>query len=151
MTKSWGPCTWYLFHTLAEKIKEDSFDNQITNVLDFIIRLCGSLPCPDCANHARARLQQLNKSAIKTKHDLKMMLLSFHNEVNIRLRQPIFTEQQLNEKYSTALTKNVVQYFVQIWSQRTPNPKLMAESLHKKRVVTEFIEWWNINHIHFNP
>ena len=24
MTKAWGPCTWFVFHTLAEKIKEDS-------------------------------------------------------------------------------------------------------------------------------
>jgi len=151
MAKSWGPSTWYLFHTLAEKIKEDSFDSQKQNVLEFIKRLCGSLPCPDCANHARTRLQQLNTNAIKTKHDLKMMLLSFHNEVNIKLRYPIFTEEQLNEKYSTAQTRNIVQYFVQIWNQRTPNPKLMAESLHKGRVVNDFINWWNINNIHFNP
>ena len=25
MAKEWGPCTWYLFHTLAEKVKNDSF------------------------------------------------------------------------------------------------------------------------------
>ncbi len=150
MTKTWGPCTWYLFHTLAEKIKEESFDSQKLNVINFIKRLCSSLPCPDCANHARSRLQQLNVNAIKTKNDLKMMLLSFHNEVNIRIKNPIFTEKELNDKYSKAQTINIVQYFVQIWSQKAPNPKLMAEALHKNLVVNDFIAWWNVNHIHFN-
>ena len=35
MTKSWGPCTWYLFHTLAEKIKEEEFYENKQGVIRF--------------------------------------------------------------------------------------------------------------------
>ena len=31
MTKTWGPPTWYLFHTLAEKIKDEHFNEMKRN------------------------------------------------------------------------------------------------------------------------
>jgi hypothetical protein len=44
-----------------------------------------------------------------------------------------------------------VQYFIQIWSRRSHNPKLKTEDLHKSRVVVDFVNWWNKNHHLFNP
>ena len=49
MTKTWGPCTWYLFHTLAEKVKEESFPLIKESLISLIIRICSNLPCPECA------------------------------------------------------------------------------------------------------
>jgi len=151
MTKTWGPCTWFLFHTLAEKIKEDQFDNNKEGLLNLIVRICDNLPCPDCAGHARQQMANLNSNTIKTKQDLKNMLLSFHNIVNQRLNKPTFTVEELNNKYKLSITSNVIQYFIQIWSKRSHNPKLMTEDLHKSRVVNDFVNWWNINHHLFNP
>ncbi len=151
MTKTWGPCTWFLFHTLAEKIKEEEFNTKKEVLLHLIIRICDNLPCPDCASHARQQMANLNTNTINTKEDLKNMLHSFHNLVNQRLNKPTISKEELNNKYKLAITSNVVQYFIQIWSRRSHNPKLMTEDLHKSRVVTEFINWWRQNNHLFNP
>lgn len=150
MTKEWGPCTWYLFHTLAEKIKEDQFIILRLPLINIITSICGNLPCPDCANHARQKMSSLNITNIKTKEDLKLMLLIFHNEVNMRNGKPLFNESDLNNKYSVANTNNIVQHFIQIWSKRTPNPKLLTVSFHKNQTLQNFINWWNTNHQYFN-
>lgn len=150
MSKEWGPCTWYLFHTLAEKIKEEHFVTLRMPLLNMISNICGSLPCPDCANHARQKMSSLNINNVKTKEDLKLMLLIFHNEVNIRNNKPIFNEADLNNKYSNANTNNIIQYFIQVWSKRNPNPKLLTVSFHKNQTLQNFINWWNINKQYFN-
>jgi glutaredoxin-related protein len=151
MTKSWGPCTWYLFHSLAQKITEEHFNSLKIELLNMIKQLCTSLPCPDCAGHASEYMRRLNINRIQSKQDLKMMLLSFHNEVNIRLNKPTFNETQLNEKYSRAKTGEVIKYFLQIWNIRNRNPKMMTNSLHKNLITTNFINWWNKNYIYFSP
>jgi len=150
MTKTWGPCTWFLFHTLAEKIKEEEFNNNKETLINLIIRICDNLPCPDCASHARQQMANLNSNTINTKEDLKLMLHSFHNIVNQRLNKPTFTIEELQIKYKTSITSNIVQYFLQIWSKKSHNPKLMTEDLHKSRVVVDFVNWWNKNHHLFN-
>lgn len=149
MTKAWGPCTWFVFHTLAEKIKEDSFPLIKNSLISMIKRICSNLPCPECAGHAQQKMGTLNVNSIQTKRDLQMMLLSFHNEVNQRVGNPVFTEKQMDDKYKSATTINIVQYFLQTWQKPNPNPKLLTTSLHKGQVIKEFISWWNSNHIHF--
>jgi len=151
MTKTWGPCTWFLLHTLAEKIQENNFHNNKIVLLNFINRICDNLPCPDCAEHARKQMKNLNSNTINTKEDLKNMLHSFHNIVNQKLNKPIFTIEELNTKYKLSITSNIIQYFIQIWSKKSHNPKLMAEDLHKTRVVNEFINWWKMNYHLFDP
>ena len=151
MTKTWGPCTWYLFHTLAEKINEEHFPALRTELISIMRQICSSLPCPDCAGHATQFMTRLNVNRIQTKNDMKMMLLSFHNQVNRRVNKPIFNETQLNEKYSKAKTGEVVKYFVQIWNIPNRNPKMMSNSLHKNIITTTFINWWKKNYLYFTP
>lgn len=151
MTNIWGPCTWYLFHTLAEKIKEDSFPIVGGQLLAIIKRICSNLPCPECAGHAQQKMGTLNNMNIRSKRDLQLMLLSFHNSVNDRLKKVQFTEQQLDDKYRTGKTGNIIQFFLQTWQKPNPNPKLLTSSLHKGNAIKEFINWWNANHKHFNP
>lgn len=149
MTKTWGPCTWYLFHTLAEKVKEDDFLSIKDGLLSMIKRICNNLPCPECAGHAKHKLASLNTNNIKNKRDLQIMLLSFHNEVNRRIRNPIFTEAQMDEKYKTAITGNIIQYFLQTWQKPNSNPRLLTVGLHKSQAIKEFINWWTTNRIYF--
>ena len=96
MTKSWGPCTWFLFHTLAEKIKEERFMELKPGLIDIIKNICSNLPCPDCKQHATAKIKTLNDKAINNKDSLKKALLLFHNEVNKRLNKPQFIWEELN-------------------------------------------------------
>ena len=150
MTKEWGPITWYLFHTLAEKVKEEHFTMLRKSLIEEIFIICCNLPCPDCANHARQKMLTLNRDSIKTKLDLKKMLLMFHNEVNAKNKKKIFTEDDLNEKYSKANLHNIVNMFLHVWSRPNPNPKLLTVSFHKGQSLKHFLSWWNVNKQYFN-
>jgi len=123
MTKTWGPCTWYLFHTLAEKIKEEYFSEHKNELISLFVNICSNLPCPECAHHAGYQMSKLKSQNITTKQQLKEILYSFHNIVN---------------------------YFIQIWNKRSHNPKLMIQDLHKSRLIKEFIKWWNTNNYLFD-
>ena len=151
MTKTWGPCTWILFHTLAEKLNDqhDNIEN-ITMLIKLIKYICSNLPCPDCQQHAIQQLGSLKEHMIKNKSDLKNVLNSFHNIVNRRLNKPIITMDECDKKYNLAKTEAVVGYFFQIWSRKSHNPKMMTEELHKERLVTWFRKWWNDKHMLFN-
>jgi hypothetical protein len=151
MTKTWGPCTWYLFHSLAEKVKDEHFSAIKVELLDMLKQICSVLPCPDCATHASQYMTRLNVNRVQTKNDMKIMLLSFHNEVNTRLNKPKFNETQLNEKYSRAKTGSVINYFLQMWSIRSRNPKMMTNILHQNLITNKFINWWKKNYTYFNP
>ena len=70
----WGEPTWFLFHTLAEKIKEEEFLNLRGELLGYIQKICGNLPCPTCAEHASRHLNGINFNTIQTKEDLQFML-----------------------------------------------------------------------------
>ena len=146
MTKVWGPCTWFLFHTLAEKIKEEEFSNTKHKLLSIILNICNNLPCPECAQHAKNKFGSLYVNNIRTKRDLQLMLLSFHNFVNQRTGKPQFTEEQLDDKYKKAITSHVIQYFLQIWQKPNSNPRMLTNSFHKGQVLKDFISWWNENH-----
>ena len=49
----WGPPTWLFLHTIAEKIKEDSYPTIGRQLINNIIHICGLLPCPECSTHAK--------------------------------------------------------------------------------------------------
>lgn len=151
MTKTWGPSTWYLFHTLAEKVNDETFNDIKLNLIHIIKLICNNLPCPDCSMHASAKMDALNINMIKSKNDLKQFLLFFHNEVNSRLGKPLFKPNDLETKYKLAKTQQIIQYFISIWSKRSHNPRLMTEDLHKSRAVSEFNKWWSSNYHHFRP
>jgi len=93
----------------------------------------------------------LNAINIRSKRDLQLMLLSFHNDVNGRTGKPLFSEQQLDEKYRTANTSQIIQYFVQIWQKPNTNSKMLTASFHKSNIIKDFMNWWKSNYIHFNP
>tara|TARA_B110000285_G_scaffold226216_1_gene285612 strand:- start:51 stop:512 length:462 start_codon:yes stop_codon:yes gene_type:complete len=141
MTKSWGPCTWFLFHTLAEKIKEERFMELKPGLIDIIKNICSNLPCPDCKQHATAKIKTLNDKAINNKDSLKKALLLFHNEVNKRLNKPQFIWEELNNKYSKGKILDIVVYFRQQWNIKSSNPKLMNEALHRKLMLDDLHSW----------
>ena len=73
MSKSWGTPTWYFFHTLAEKIKENEYDGIKKDVLLHIKIICSVLPCPDCRDHAVNFMKRINIGHVNTKEQLKQI------------------------------------------------------------------------------
>jgi len=148
----WGPAIWFALHTLAEKVKEESFSKIREPLLKWIYDICTHLPCPDCSMHAKTYLDALNFNTIQNKQDLKRMIFDFHNSVNKRKGYPQFLIEELDAKYSSAITINILQNFLSFFEDRKHRSvKLIATDLHRGLICNEFKKWINENIQYFSP
>jgi N-acyl-D-aspartate/D-glutamate deacylase len=90
----WGPSTWTLFHTLAEKVKEEHFAALLPEMLVMVKRICMNLPCPDCSAHAIQIMAKVTPAQFPNKDSFKLFLLRFHNSVNARTNKRAFTLEE---------------------------------------------------------
>lgn len=146
----WGPSTWTLFHTLAEKVKEENFNEILPDLLTMIKRICMNLPCPDCSAHAVQIMSKVTPNQFTSKESLKIFLFHFHNSVNVRTGKPVFTFEELNSKYSRANTFVIIPYFIKVFSYRNTNVRLLINSFHKDLLIKDFIKWMRENSSKFN-
>jgi hypothetical protein len=144
----WGPPTWVFFHTLAEKIKDTSFDTLGKSLIFNIIQICNFLPCPECSQHAKEFWRKVNLGTIKTKNDLKNVLFVFHNAVNRRRKQAIFKYENL-EYYKS---RNVVETYNAFSRNFNTygNMNLITDSFHRTRLLHNLKKWLSNNIIHFD-
>jgi hypothetical protein len=147
---TWGPATWTLFHTLAEKIKDENFTEVLPDMLVMIKRICMNLPCPDCSAHAIQIMSKITTSQFPTKESLKTFLFHFHNSVNVRTNKRPFTMEELNAKYVRANTFVIIPYFIKVFSYRNTNVRLLINSFHKDILIKDFIKWMRDNSSKFN-
>lgn len=147
----WGPSVWIFLHTIAEKIKPENFNGIKTVLIQFIYSICINLPCPECSIHAKKYLDTINLNAIQTKDDLKKMLFVFHNYVNARKGYAIFEYNELDTKYKTAITINVINHFMHNYTDKNGVVKLISENLFRNRIVQTFKEWFKKNYSLFDP
>jgi hypothetical protein len=147
----WGNATWYLFHTLAHKLKPEHED-EVKELYKQIVSICHNLPCPDCQEHAVQFLNKVNTSIVtSSKENLINFLWEFHNKVNIRAKTVYFNKDQMLELYSKANTQKIVMYYIQIMSQNLNNDKMMMLSLHRKLNNNAFKTYIMANHYKYNP
>ena len=147
----WGEPTWFLFHTLACKVKEDCFQKIRGDLLNHIYSICANLPCPMCANHAMEYMKNINFNTIRTKQDLIDMLYVFHNAVNKKKNYPQFPHEDLNSKYSTAVTKNIIFNFLYHFQDKHKSVHMIANDMFRARQVEMLKEWFNKNYNCFEP
>jgi hypothetical protein len=145
---SWGPPTWIFMHTLAAKIKEESFPIIFPNVILILMQISRNLPCPECAEHAKQFWANVKTANIKTKTDLINVLYVFHNMVNKRKKTNIFKYENL-QYYET---KNVIETynsFSRNFNTRG-NMNLINESFHRNMMLASLRNWLmsNIQHFH---
>lgn len=141
----WGEPTWFLFHTLAEKIKPEYFQEVRVELLNIIYTICSNLPCPDCAKHATAYMNGINFNSITTKDHLRLMLFRFHNEVNRRKGFAEFPVEQLSEKYSRADTVKIIHYFMPFFEDKHGSIRMIADDMHRARIALQLRAWFNKN------
>lgn len=147
----WGEPTWYLFHTLACKVKEDCFQQVRGDLLNHIYSICANLPCPMCANHAMEYMKNVNFNTIRTKQDLIDMLYVFHNAVNKKKNFPQFPHADLESKYSKAVTKNIIFNFLYHFQDKHKSVHMIANDMFRTRQVELLKEWFNKNYNCFEP
>jgi hypothetical protein len=145
----WGPNTWVFIHTLAAKIREDSFPSIGPNLIFVIMQICSNLPCPECAQHAKKFWAKVKTANIKNKDDLINLLYVFHNTVNKRRSTPQF----LYENLTIYDKKNVVDAFnafARTFNTRG-NMQLINESFHRNLMLASLRTWLITNIKHFEP
>ena len=145
----WGAPTWFAMHTLAEKLKDEYFTQKKDELLNIFYKICINLPCPDCANHATQYMQNVNFNAITTKEQLKNMLWHFHNNVNIRKNYPIFSREELDEKYSKAKTLNIIQHFFYFYEQKYINGTRLDTNKIARELHIKVIKQWIIDNMKY--
>lgn len=146
MTNDWGPHTWKMLHTLAEKIKPDQFQEHKKGIwLNMIVNICLNLPCPVCAKHAKEFLNQVNYAHIKKKEDIKFILCSFHNAVNKRLNKDEFSYDKLEETYKSENTHQVIQQFINRYRHASSRGMAFNQSLMAKHALVSFENWYTHN------
>ena len=148
--KVWGNATWYLFHTLAEKLKPE-YSSEIPVLFSYINDICNNLPCPDCQKHAMMAMQRANKPLItSSKENLINYLWSFHNSVNKRTGLSEYPKESL-ELYKRAYTSAIIQNFISIMSENVRNDKALLNSFHRQIFMKKFIQYISANSHKYNP
>ena len=146
----WGTITWYLFHTLAEKINEEKFTEKKDELIKLIFLISYNLPCPDCQDHAKETLRHMIPKNIHTKEDFQKMLWSFHNMVNKRRRVEMYTFEDCKKKYSKANLKIILDNFYLLWGKNYKVMKLMGDSFKRDRSIVFIKKWMSDNLQHFD-
>lgn len=147
----WGNSCWYLFHTLAEKLKPE-YESEVQHILYHLKQVSFNLPCPDCASHATETLQRAKLENVKTRDNLKIFLLEFHNMVNKRLNKPIFHIDECNRLYSSANTVNIVNNFISVMkSNQISSERTMMHTISRHLCVDSIAKYIKQNGYKFNP
>lgn len=135
--EQWGNITWYLFHGIAEKIKEDKFSENKELIINIIKSICGNLPCPECSEHASKTLNNINFNLINTKDELKDFLFKFHNIVNQRTKKEEFKKEELDKKYNTIIMPIIFNYFFKVYSINNKSEKMMMYTAFKNQFLSQ--------------
>lgn len=143
----WGNTVWYLFHTIAEQIKEDEFVKSKDSILEIIKLTCYVLPCPDCSKHATDILKNINFTNMNNKEELKTFLFNFHNDVNKKLNKPIHKIENL-DMYKKANFNIIVNNFNIIFAQNSNIPQLMSVSFRRQKTLPIILNYINNIKIH---
>lgn len=146
-TKSmkWGEPIWNLFHTMAEKVREEKFPAIRAELLNIIYSICLNLPCPDCANHATQFLNNNNFNRIQTKSQLREFFFRFHNEVNQRKHFPLFPRTELENKYSVMNFGIVLRVFMYHFQDKHKSVRMIANDFHRGNIAERLKLWFNAN------
>jgi len=146
--EEWGPATWRFFHTVAAKIREESFPIIGKQLLHLIVQVCHNLPCPECKEHATQFMAKMNHSTIKEKKHLKNMLYTFHNIVNRRKHKPLFNYEKIDATYERLNLIEVYNTFIKYFHTRG-NMQMISESFHRSQLLAKLQQWLKTNIKHF--
>lgn len=147
---AWGPPTWIMFHTMAEKIDEQFFSQNSLNILQIIQTISSNLPCELCSNHAKQYMNKVRFNTIRTKDDFKRFLFDFHNDVNKRKGYPLFEISQLKTQYTDREIKQCVYEFMIHFQKKTRNIHLISQEMYRQRNANSVREWFRQNIQHFS-
>jgi hypothetical protein len=146
----WGEPFWFLFHVLAEKVRESEFPRLRAGILNLVLTICSNLPCPECTGHATRYLNGINFNTIRTKEDFKMMLYNFHNTVNARKQYPVYPVEALS-KYALGNVVPIIENFMRHFLQNHRSFHLLADDMQRRQISGTVARWFRENIGAFYP
>ena len=146
---TWGRATWFLFHSLAEKVKEEYFLVVKKELCNNIYKICAGLPCELCRSHAIEYMRNINFDNIQTKTDFKRMLFNFHNVVNKNKNYEIYKYENLDEQYKKSNLLKIINNFFhyQNISRNKNSPSLV---MYNNSLLQQLNLWFRDNLQYFN-
>jgi hypothetical protein len=143
MTKAWGPITWIFIHSFLEQINEKCFLSNKNTIIEFLRNICLNLPCQDCSNHAKNYInRQLKINNINNKEQLKSFFFRFHNNVNARLKKPIFYDF---DKYKTSKLQLIFENFEKSYSNNYNKLNGFHNNMFRKQTIKKIKSFLNNN------
>jgi hypothetical protein len=146
----WGEPTWFLFHTLCYKLKDEYFLQIKNDFLNICFIICRNLPCPTCAEHATQYVQNINVNAIQNKQQMKDLFFEFHNMVNKRKGFAIYNKNDLDDKYSKAITVAIIQNFIYHFRDKSRSIRNIANDFFREKSIVQINQWFSKNLQYFN-
>lgn len=147
---TWGEPTWFMFHTLAHKVNDNTFSIVRKDLINIIYTICNNLPCPDCAKHATEYMNNINFNTIQTKEQLKNTMFIFHNTVNKNKGFSIFPIDDLDSKYSQANTLNIIRNFMVHFENKHKSLRMISDDMHRARISNNLKDWFNTHIKYFD-
>lgn len=96
----WGPFFWHTIHIVALGYPKEPTYTDKKSAKDFYESLAFLIPCAVCREHYAKHLQTHPISTfLDSRKDLFKWTVMIHNEVNIMLQKPIWTEQEVIDYY----------------------------------------------------
>ena len=144
----WGSPTWFLFHTLAEKVHVGFYNTNYAYIWNFIKSVCNNLPCPYCKEHARNYVNKISLHEISTKEKLKQVLYKFHNVSNGHggsVQQPI----KILDKYAKINTKHMFDLFESRFFKSYIGTRQFNDWT-KNKLKVEYYSFYNRIRMHIN-
>jgi len=145
----WGPSIWDLLHCFAEKIKSNSYTLLKKDIFFHIESICKNLPCPTCSAHATQYLYKVDFTKLRTKEDLKLMLYTFHNVVNLRLGRPEYNINDLHLRYSNLDFYDVINSFFKFFENKHKTVNMLSNDMYTMRISKNIKSWLSVNISHF--
>ena len=136
-SNNWGTITWIFFHTLAEKIKDEHFENNKEFFINIIINTCNHLPCPDCSQHATKVLSEAYLNNIKTKKHFVEFLRQFHNIVNIKLNKKELMREEMQNLYENNNLSLVLFNLIQTYKSIKTSERLMMYNFYRNKFLSQ--------------
>ena len=141
----WGPFIWRFLHLISLRIKDEYFESEKSNLIQYILCICDNLPCPHCSSHALVFLDKYKLKFIKTKEHLIKLLYLMHNDVNKSLNKPIIEEEKLYEIYKPYNFEFFALNYFKLNKSIHSGEKMMIYSLRRKQFLKDFYEYMKNN------